>query len=110
MSYSCESIATKCLRTLSGLCSPNLIDQSSCRILTTYAMTRAILHDDWLIMLGENRLDRALKYLVTMLVVSVSISRVRFKFFSTVPQITFLFCFRIIPLNSFKQLLVFCLI
>ena len=44
------SIATKCLRALSGLFSPNLIHQSSCRILTTYAKTRSILYDDWSIM------------------------------------------------------------
>ena len=37
------------------------IDQSSCRILTTHAMIRSILHDDWSIRLGENRPDRALK-------------------------------------------------
>ena len=49
------SIAAKCLRTLAGLFSPNLIDQSSCRILTTHANTRPILHDDWSIRLGENR-------------------------------------------------------
>ena len=35
------SIAAKCFRALSGLFSPNLIDQSSCRILTTHAKTRS---------------------------------------------------------------------
>ena len=50
------SIAAICLRTLSGLFSSNLIDQSSCRILTIYAKARPILHDDWSIRLGENRL------------------------------------------------------
>ena len=49
------SIAAKCLKTLSGLFSRNLIDQSSCRILTIHAKTRPILHDDSSIRLGENR-------------------------------------------------------
>ena len=57
------SIVAKCLRTLSGLFSPNLIVQSSCRILITHAKIRPILHDDWSIRLGENRLDKALKHL-----------------------------------------------
>ena len=48
------SIAAKCLRALSRLFSPNLIDQSSCSILTTYAKKSPILHDDWSISLGEN--------------------------------------------------------
>ena len=60
-------MAAKCLRALSGLFSPNLIDQSSCRILTTHAKTRPILHDDWSIWLGENRLGRVFKHLVAML-------------------------------------------
>ena len=62
-----ESIAAKCLRTMSSLFSPNLIDQSSCRILTIHAKVRPILHDDWSIRLGENRPDRTLKYLAAML-------------------------------------------
>ena len=62
------SVAAKCLRTLSGLFSPNLIDQSSCWILTTHAKIRPILHDDWSIRLGENRLDKALKHLTAILV------------------------------------------
>ena len=41
------SKAAKCLRALSGLFSPKLIDQSSCRILTTHVKTRPVLHDDW---------------------------------------------------------------
>ena len=61
------SIATKCWRTLSGLFSPDLIGQSSCRILTTHDKTRPILHDDWSIRLGENRPDWTLKHLVAML-------------------------------------------
>ena len=64
------SIAAKCLGTLSGLFPPNLINQSSCRILTTHAKTRPILHDDWRIRLGENRLERA------MLALSVSLKLV----------------------------------
>ena len=67
VSQSVYSIAAKCLRTLSGLFSPNLIDQSSCKILTTHAKTRPILHDDWSIRLGENRFPRALKHFVGML-------------------------------------------
>ena len=62
-----NSISTECLRTLSGLFSPNLIDQSSCRILITHAKTRSILHDDWPVRLGGNRHDRALKHLAAML-------------------------------------------
>ena len=50
------SIATKCLRALSVLFSPDPIDQSSCRILTTHAKTRPILRDDWSIRLGEDRI------------------------------------------------------
>ena len=44
-----------------------LIDQSSCRILTTHAKTRPTLHDDWSIRFGENRADRVLKHLASML-------------------------------------------
>ena len=51
--------------------SPNIIDQSSCGILTTYAKTRPILHDDWSIRLGENRPDKTLKHLATMLLCTV---------------------------------------
>ena len=58
------SIAGKCLRTLSGLFSLNLIDQSSSRILTTHAKTTPIVQDDWPIRLGENRPDRALKHTI----------------------------------------------
>ena len=38
-----------------SLFSPSLVNQSSCRILTTHAKARPILHDDWSIRLGENR-------------------------------------------------------
>ena len=62
------SIAVKLLGILPGLFSPNVIDQLSCRILTTHAKTRLILHDDWSIRLGENRPDRALTHLIAMLV------------------------------------------
>ena len=55
----CYGIAVKCLRTLAGLFSPNLIDQSSCRILISHARTRPIFHNGWSIRLGENRPDRA---------------------------------------------------
>ena len=55
------SIAAKCLIALSGLFSPNLIDQSSRMILTTHAKARPILHDDWSIRLGENILYRSLQ-------------------------------------------------
>ena len=60
-------IAVKCLRTLSSLLSPNLADQSSCRIVITHAKARPILHADWSIRLGDNRPDRALKHLAAML-------------------------------------------
>ena len=60
-------VADKCLRTLSCLSSPNLIDQSSCSILTTRAKARPNLHNDLSIRLGENRLDRALKHSAAML-------------------------------------------
>ena len=50
---------------------PNLIDQSSSRILTTHARTRPILHDDWLIKLGENGLDKALIHMVDMLMIVI---------------------------------------
>ena len=49
------SIAAKCLRAPPSLFSPNLIEQSSYRILTTHTKTRPILHDDRSIRLGENR-------------------------------------------------------
>ena len=54
------SIPAKCLRALLCLFSPNIIGQSSCRILTTHTKTRPILHDDCSIRLGENRLDQTL--------------------------------------------------
>ena len=50
-----------------SLFSPNQIDQSSSRILTTHVKYRPILHDEWLIKLGENRPDRVLKHLAAML-------------------------------------------
>ena len=62
-----SSIVAKYLRTLSSLFSPNLIDQSSCRIMTTHTKSRPILHDDWSIRLGENRPDSVLKHLAAML-------------------------------------------
>ena len=62
-----DSIAAKCLRTLSSLFSPDLTDQSSRRIKTTHAKARPIFHADWSIRLGENRPDRALKHLAAML-------------------------------------------
>ena len=61
------SIAAKCLRAMLNLFSPNLIDQSSCRILITHAKARPILHDDWSVRFGENRSERALKHLAAML-------------------------------------------
>ena len=53
---------------MSSLFPSNLIDQSSCRILTTHAKARPILHDDWSFRLGENGPDRALKHLPAMLI------------------------------------------
>ena len=61
------SIAAKYLRALSGLFSPNLIDRSSCRMGLVLACVVRILHDDWSIRLGENRLDMVLKHLGAML-------------------------------------------
>ena len=39
-------ISAKCSIDMSSLFSPILIDQSSCRILSTHARTRPILHTD----------------------------------------------------------------
>ena len=61
------SIATKCLRALSDLFSPNLINQSSCNMDLVLAYVDRILLDDWSVRLGENRLDRVLKHLASML-------------------------------------------
>ena len=61
------SIVAKCLRTLSSLFSPDLVDQSSCRIMTTYAKARPILHADWPIKFGEDRPDMALKHMAAIL-------------------------------------------
>ena len=44
--YAYLSIGAEYLRAMSVLFSPNLIDQSPCRILTTHAKTRPVLHDD----------------------------------------------------------------
>ena len=60
------SITAKCLRALSGLFSPNLIDQSSCRILSTHAETGPILYDDWSSRLGEYRPCRASNHLAAL--------------------------------------------
>ena len=62
------SIAPKCLRTLSGLFSPNLIGKSSCRCLTTHTKTRPIFHDDWSIRCGGDRPDRVLRHLTAKLI------------------------------------------
>ena len=63
------SIDATFLTALSGLFSPNLIDQSSCMILTTHAKTRPILHDDWSIRLGKNRLYRSSQHFAAMLAI-----------------------------------------
>ena len=47
--------------------SPNLIDQSSCRMGLVLACMVRIVLDDWSIRLGENRPDRVLKQLAAML-------------------------------------------
>ena len=62
-----KSIVSKCLRALSGLFSPNLIDQSSCRMGLPLACVMRIMHRDWSIRLGENVFNMALKHLVAML-------------------------------------------
>ena len=61
------SIAAKCLVALSGLFSPNLIDQSSRMILTTHAKTRPICM--MIGQLGWEKIDfiGALKHLAAML-------------------------------------------
>ena len=61
------SIAAKCVRTLSSLFSPNLIDQSLCRRGLVLACVVRILHDNWLTSLRENRPDMVLKHLAVML-------------------------------------------
>ena len=61
------SIAAECFRAPLGLFSPNLIDQSACRILTTHTKARPILHDDWSNRLGENSPNWARKHLEAML-------------------------------------------
>ena len=53
-----DSIVTNSLKTLSGLFSPNLIDQSSCKMSLVLACVVRTLHDDWSIRLGEYRLDK----------------------------------------------------
>ena len=60
-------IAATCFRAQLGLFSPNLIDQSSCRMGQVLACVVRILHDDWSIRLGENKPDEARKHLVAML-------------------------------------------
>ena len=72
------SIAAKCLRALSGLFSPNLIDQSACRMSLALACVVIILHDDWSISLGENRRNRGLKHLVAMLPCYSAFSNIEF--------------------------------
>ena len=62
-----EKLVVKCLRTLSGLSAPKLVNQSSCRILTTHAKTRPVLHDGWSIRSGENRPDSVRKHMVAKL-------------------------------------------
>ena len=62
-----DSIGAKCLRTLSGLFSPNLMDQSSCKMGLALACAVRILHGDWSIRLGESRPDKVLKHLAAML-------------------------------------------
>ena len=61
------SIAAQCLRVRSGLFSPNLISQSACKMSLALACVVIILHDDWSISLGENRLNRGLKHLAAKL-------------------------------------------
>ena len=64
-------MAVKYLRTLSSVFSLKLVSQSSCRVLTTHAKTRPILHDDWSIRLGENRPVSIQKHVVAMLLKSL---------------------------------------
>ena len=62
-----EGIPVKCLRALSDLFSPNLIDQSSCKTGLVSTFVVRIWHDDWSIRLGDNRPDKVLKHLAAML-------------------------------------------
>ena len=59
-------ISAKGLRSLSGLFSSNLTDQSSRRMGLVLACVVGILHDDWSLRLEENRPGRVLKHLVAM--------------------------------------------
>ena len=63
-------VAAKCIRAQSGLFSPNLTDQSSCRMGLVLGCVVRILHDDWLIRSGENWPDEARKHLVAKLYVA----------------------------------------
>ena len=71
VSYKIENvymaIAVKCLRALFGLFSPNLIDQSSCRMGLALTCVVRLLDDDWSIRLGENKLCMVLRHLGAML-------------------------------------------
>ena len=67
------STAANCLIALLGLFSPNLTDQSACKMGLALACVVVILHDDWSIRSGENRLDRVLKHLAAMLCLSVCV-------------------------------------
>ena len=60
------STAAKCLRALSGLFSPNLTNQSSCKMGLVLECVVRILYDDWSIKLQENRPDMGLKHLAVM--------------------------------------------
>ena len=62
-----NSIAAECFRAQLGPFSPNLIDQSSCRMDLVLACVIRILHDDGSIRLRENRPDGARKHLAAML-------------------------------------------
>ena len=63
------SIIAKCSIALLGLFSPNVIDQSSCKMGLVLACMVIILHDDWSIRSGINGPDMACSHLAAMLIV-----------------------------------------
>ena len=85
-----RNIATNCLRTMLSIFSPNLINQSSCRILTIHTKTWRILHDDWSIRLGENRPDRALKHLAAVLRNTAVLLKLEYSCYETLKEVSVL--------------------
>ena len=74
------------LKALSGVFSPNLIDQSSCKMGLVLACMVRILHDDWSNRSGENRSNRALKYASY---VGYAANHISSSVFDYIPRFTF---------------------